>query len=209
MKLGLVIEESQGLQTHLNVEDDVMWEMVLPLSVDPSLTVWYFQLNYLLHLTVKQGRDSFILMVPVSNMILYCSSVLNQQKEAVRNSEVLAVEPEGKPQDHFAARGRGLKRKMRGGRGGKYMRTYEGSRKPVETPNQNSKKHQGNLKRFHGHHALYGARLQALYPPNFNAPSEHGQMGLQAAYQPNVNPPSTSLTPQVQPGVNEPRILLA
>ena len=32
-----------------------------------------------------------------------------QQKEAVGNSEVLAFEPEGKPQDHFAARGRGLK----------------------------------------------------------------------------------------------------
>ena len=37
MKLGLVIEESQGLQTHLNVEYDVLWEMVLPLSEDPRL----------------------------------------------------------------------------------------------------------------------------------------------------------------------------
>ncbi|KAF3959976.1 hypothetical protein CMV_015266 [Castanea mollissima] len=153
-----------------------------------------------------------------------------QQKEAVGNSEVLAVEPEGKPQNHFAARGRGLKRKMRGGRGGKYMRTYEGSRRPVEPPKPKQvvplicelcnvkcdsqivfnshltgKKHQGNLKRFHGHRALYGeAGLQALYPPNFNAPSE-----LQAVYQPNVNSPSTSLTPQVQPGVNDPQILLA
>ena len=72
------------------------------------------------------------------------------------------------------------------------------------------KKHQGNLKRFHGHRNLYGeAGLQALYPLNFNAPSEHGQMGLQAVYQPNVNSPSTSLTPQVQPGVNDPQILLA
>ena len=52
---------------------------------------------------------------------------------------------------------------------------------------------------------MYGeARLQALYPPNFNAPSE-----LQVVYQPNVNSPSTSLTPQVQPGVNDPQILLA
>ncbi|XP_075646318.1 uncharacterized protein LOC142617376 [Castanea sativa] len=153
-----------------------------------------------------------------------------QQKEAVGNSEVLAVEPEGKPQNNFAARGRGLKRKMRGGRGGKYMRTYEGSRRPVEPPKPKQlvplicelcnvkcdsqivfnshltgKKHQGNLKRFHGHRALYGeAGLQALYPPNFNAPSE-----LQAVYQPNINSPSTSLTPQVQPGVNDPQILLA
>ena len=37
MKLGVVIEESQGLQTHLNVEYDVLWEMVLPLSEDPRL----------------------------------------------------------------------------------------------------------------------------------------------------------------------------
>ena len=37
MKLGLVIEESQGLQTHLNVEHDVLWEMVLPLSEDRRL----------------------------------------------------------------------------------------------------------------------------------------------------------------------------
>ena len=38
--------------------------------------------------------------------------------------------------------------------------------------------------------------------------SEHGQMGLQAVYQPNVNSPSTSLTPQVQPGVNESLFLM-
>ena len=42
---------------------------------------------------------------------------IEQQKEAVRNYEILAFELEGKPQDHFAARGHGLKRKMRGGRG--------------------------------------------------------------------------------------------
>ena len=157
-----------------------------------------------------------------------------QQKEAVGNSEVLAIETEGKPQDHFAARGHGLKRKMRGGRGGKYMRTHEGSRRLVEPPKPKQvvplvcelcnvkcdsqivfnshltgKKHQGNLKRFHGHRALYGeVGLQALYPPNFNAPSEQGQTGLQAVYPPNFNAPLTSLTPQQQ-GVNDPQLLLA
>ncbi|KAL0007733.1 hypothetical protein SO802_009235 [Lithocarpus litseifolius] len=124
---------------------------------------------------------------------------------------------------------------MRGGRRDKYMRTYEGSRRPVEPPKPKQvvplicelcnvkcdsqivfnshltgKKHQGNLKWFHGHRALYGeAGLQALYPLNFNAPSKHGQMGLQVVYQPNVNSPSASITPQVQPGVNDPQILLA
>ena len=37
MQLGLVIEESQGLQTHLNVVYDVLWGMVLPLTEDPRL----------------------------------------------------------------------------------------------------------------------------------------------------------------------------
>uniref|UniRef100_A0A7N2LFP5 Uncharacterized protein n=1 Tax=Quercus lobata TaxID=97700 RepID=A0A7N2LFP5_QUELO len=127
-----------------------------------------------------------------------------QQKEVVGNSEVLAFEPEGKPQDHFAARGRGLKRKMRGGQWGKYIEPM----KDQEGRHLTGKKHQGNQKRFHGHRDGE-AGLQALYPPNFNAPSKHGQMGLQAVYQPNVNSPSTSLTPQVQPGVNDPQILLA
>uniref|UniRef100_A0A2N9GJ48 U1-type domain-containing protein n=1 Tax=Fagus sylvatica TaxID=28930 RepID=A0A2N9GJ48_FAGSY len=157
-----------------------------------------------------------------------------QQIEAVGNSEVLAVEPERKLHDHFAARGHGFKRKMRGSRGGKYMRTYEGSRRPVEPPKPKQvvplicelcnvkcdsqvvfnshligKKHLANLKRFHGHRALYGeVGLQALYPPNFNAPSEQGQTGLQAVYPPNFNAPLTSLTPQQQ-GVNDPQLLLA
>ena len=40
------------------------------------------------------------------------------------------------------------------------------------------KKHLTNLKHFHSHHALYGEA--AL--PNFNAPSEQGQMGLLVVY---------------------------
>ncbi|PON82940.1 Zinc finger, U1-type [Trema orientale] len=143
------------------------------------------------------------------------SNETEQQCAAVDNSEDLA-EPEMKHKDRFPARGRGSKRKMRGGRGGKYMRGNEGSRRPVEPPKPkvvvplicelcnvkcesqvvfdshlSGKKHQSNLKRFHGHRALYGeAALQALYPPNLNAPS-------------------TSATPQVQPDVNDPQVLLA
>ncbi|KAI9181265.1 hypothetical protein LWI28_013097 [Acer negundo] len=125
-------------------------------------------------------------------------------------------DPQRKTRDQFVARGRGLKRKMRGGRGGKYMRTSEGSRRPVEPPKPKEvipficelcnvkcesqvvfnshlvgKKHIANIKRFHGHRALYGeAGLQALYPPNLNASS-------------------SSVTPQVQQGVNDPQVLLA
>jgi hypothetical protein len=158
-----------------------------------------------------------------------------QETDTVGNSEVLA-EPQNKRQDHFAARGRGLKRNMRGGRGGKYMRTNEGARRPVKPSKSKQvipllcelcnvkcdsqvvleshltgKKHLANLKRFHGHRALYGEiGLQALYPPNLNAPSAHGQAGSQAVYPPNFIAPSTSGTPQVQQqGVNDPQVLLA
>lgn len=158
-----------------------------------------------------------------------------QETDTVGNSEVLA-EPQRKRQDHFAARGRGLKRNMRGGRGGKYMRTNEGARRPVKPSKSKQvipllcelcnvkcdsqvvfeshltgKKHLANLKRFHGHRALYGEiGLQALYPPNLNAPSAHGQAGPQAVYAPNFIAPSTSGTPQVQQqGVNDPQVLLA
>ncbi|KAG2669288.1 hypothetical protein I3843_14G026800 [Carya illinoinensis] len=158
-----------------------------------------------------------------------------QQKDVVGNSEVLA-EPEKKPKDQFAAQGRGLKRNMRGGRGGKYMRTYEGARRPVKTskPKQaiplmcelcnvkcdsqvvfdshlTGKKHLANLKRFHGHRALYGEiGLQALYPPNLNVPPAHQQAGLQSVYPPNFNAPSTSGNPLVQQqGINDPQVLLA
>ncbi|KAM5554785.1 hypothetical protein ABKV19_022948 [Rosa sericea] len=117
------------------------------------------------------------------------------QRETVGNSEA-SEEPENKSRDHFAARGRGFKRRMRGGRGGKYMRTYEGSRRLVEPPKPkvipficelcnvkcesqvvfdshlSGKKHLATLKRFQGHRALYGEQgLQALYPPNLTAAS--------------------------------------
>lgn len=135
---------------------------------------------------------------------------------AVGGTSEASAEPEKIQQDQFPARARGSKRKMRGGRGGKYMRGNEGSRRPVKPPKPKQviplicelcnvkcesqvvfdshltgKKHQSNLKRFHGHRAMYGeAGVQALYPPNFNAPS-------------------TSLGPQVQQVVNDPQVLLA
>ncbi|XP_015889413.3 uncharacterized protein LOC107424192 [Ziziphus jujuba] len=139
-----------------------------------------------------------------------------QQNDTVDNSEASVEPPEQKSRDQLSARRRGSKRKMRGRQGGKYMRANEGLRRPVEPPKPKQviplicglcnvkcesqvvfdshltgKKHLSNLKRFHGHRALYGeAGLQALYPPNFNAPS-------------------TSLAPQVQQGANDPQVLLA
>ncbi|KAI8026535.1 hypothetical protein LOK49_LG02G00022 [Camellia lanceoleosa] len=122
------------------------------------------------------------------------------------------VETEQKKNSEEAAstegRGLGFKRKMRGGWGGKWMRTHEGSRRPVEPPKPKQvvplvcelcnvkcdsqvvfeshltgKKHVANTKRFQGHQAMLGqAALQALYP------------ALQALYPPNPDA-STSLGP--------------
>ncbi|XP_057531470.1 uncharacterized protein LOC130809714 isoform X2 [Amaranthus tricolor] len=111
--------------------------------------------------------------------------------------------------DNFGGRG-GFKRKLRGGRGGKLMRAFDGSRRPVEPPKPKQvaslicelcnvkcesqvvfqshvvgKKHLANLKRFQGHKEALGDAVQALYP-SFNIIS------------------STSSIPQVnQQGVNQ------
>lgn len=140
----------------------------------------------------------------------------SNESEPQKNTVDSAEEPQRKSEDQFDPRGRRFKRKMRGGRGGKYMRSNEGSRRPVEPPKPKEvipficdlcnvkcesqvvfdshlagKKHLANVKRFHGHRALYGeAGLQALYPPNFNTPS-------------------SSVIPQVQQGVNDPQVVLA
>ncbi|XP_022770238.1 uncharacterized protein LOC111313764 isoform X2 [Durio zibethinus] len=142
-----------------------------------------------------------------------------KQKDIVNKSEVSTTDPveaKMKLKDPSEARGRGFKRKMRGGRGSKYMKCNEGPRRPVEPPKPKGgipfmcelcnvkcesqvvfnshlagKKHVANLKRFHGHQALYGeAGLQALYPPNFNASS-------------------SSFIPQIQQGLTDPQVVLA
>ncbi|KAK3005821.1 hypothetical protein RJ639_016968 [Escallonia herrerae] len=117
------------------------------------------------------------------------------KKESELHKVSESAEPEGeqakKPRmDHFEARGRGFKRKMRGGRGGKWMKTSEGSRRSVEPPKPKEivplicelcnvkcespivfdshlkgKKHLSNLKKFEANQAMLGqAALQALYP---------------------------------------------
>ncbi|XWS45885.1 hypothetical protein CRYUN_Cryun14cG0017500 [Craigia yunnanensis] len=142
-----------------------------------------------------------------------------QQKDIVNKSEASTSDPaeaKRKLRDPSEARARGFKRKMRGSRGGKYMKSNEGPRRPVEPPKLKGgipficelcnvkcesqvvfnshlagKKHVANLKRFHGDRALYGeAGLQALYPPNFNVPSP-------------------SLIPQIQQGLTDPQVVLA
>ncbi|PQM40707.1 uncharacterized protein Pyn_02808 [Prunus yedoensis var. nudiflora] len=109
------------------------------------------------------------------------------QKDTGANSEASAG-PGNKSGDHFAARGRGFKRRMRGGEGCESQVVFDS--------HLSGKKHLATLKRFHGHRALYGeVGLQALYPSNFNAAS--------------TSAAPTSTAPPVQQGDNDPQALLA
>lgn len=141
----------------------------------------------------------------------------SNETEMQKNTVDSVKEPQRKSRDQPDSWGRGSKRKMRGGRGGKYMRTNEGGpRRPIEPPKPKGviplicelcnvkcesqvvfdshlvgKKHLANVKRFHGHRALYGeAALQSLYPASFDSLS-------------------SSVITQVQQGVNDPQVVLA
>ncbi|XP_059633915.1 uncharacterized protein LOC132276494 isoform X2 [Cornus florida] len=139
-------------------------------------------------------------------------------EQKVSGEQEPTEEPAGKQRtDRFEARRRGLKRKMRGGQGGKWMRTYEGSRRQVEPPPKPKeviplicelcnvkcesqvvfethlagKKHLSNFKRFQDEQAMLGqAALQALYPA-----LQALYPALQALCTPNSNA-STSFAPQ-------------
>ncbi|XVF79837.1 hypothetical protein PTKIN_Ptkin15bG0022000 [Pterospermum kingtungense] len=141
------------------------------------------------------------------------------QKDIVNKSEASTsdpVEAKRKLKDPSEARSRVLKRRMRGSRGGKYRKSNEGPKIPAEPPKPKGgipffcelcnvkcesqvvfnshlagKKHVANLKRFPGNQALHGGvGLQALYPPNFNAPSP-------------------SFIPHIQQGLTDPQVVLA
>lgn len=101
--------------------------------------------------------------------------------------------PEGNSRmDTFNSRTSGTKRKMRGGRGGKRLKSFGGSRQQMQPPKPkvviplicdlcnvkcdtqevldrhlSGKKHIAKLKRYEDHQFIYGPTgLQALYPPN-------------------------------------------
>ncbi|KAH1068465.1 hypothetical protein GYH30_006143 [Glycine max] len=172
----------------------------------------------------KEVQESEKNECPTENM--GSGVIINSHKEEMQLqnnvgniSEVPAEVPEGKTEDNSAARGQGLKRKKKGGKGGKYMRTNDGS-KPVEPAQTMSfrcelcdvkcesqvvyqshvagKKHLSKLRRAssgvgqHQQQALSGALL-----------------GLQAIYPPDINALSNAINVQVQQGDNDPQVLLA
>lgn len=116
-----------------------------------------------------------------------------EQQTQVEKSEVSTQPTEERERkartDQFQAPGRGLKRKMRGGRGGKRMRQFEPPKPKEMIPlicelcnvkcesrvvfdsHLAGKKHHSSLKRFHGYQAIIAGALQALIPATPNAPS--------------------------------------
>ncbi|XP_059644382.1 uncharacterized protein LOC132286132 [Cornus florida] len=152
--------------------------------------------------------------------------VTDENKVENEQSNVQARRPS---MNRFDNQRRGMKRKMRGGRGGKRMKTSDTPRWPVEPPKPKvviplicdlcnvkcdtqevfdrhlaGKKHISKLKRFEGHQAMYGPMgLQALYPPNPIAQSLLLPQGPQQAFyghQGSYPPPGAYMPPQAHNG---------
>ncbi|KAM7531112.1 hypothetical protein LguiB_034522 [Lonicera macranthoides] len=119
---------------------------------------------------------------------------------------------------------RGMKRKMRGGRVGKWVKSFDGPNQPNELQKPKvviplicdlcnvkcdtkevfdrhlaGKKHISKVKRYEGHHAMYGPMgLQALYPPNPISQTLFNPQGTQQVYGPQgpYPPPGAYVDPQ-------------
>ncbi|KAK7260117.1 hypothetical protein RIF29_25892 [Crotalaria pallida] len=168
--------------------------------------------------TAINGQQSLLIPCTELNFTAQATPVQEAEKELQNNggqaSEVPAEEPAGKTTDNSAVRGRGLKRKTKGGRGSKYVRTDDGSRRPVEPPRPEQaksficelcnvkcdsqvvydshligKKHLQRLKRVHGRNSR-AAGLQTVYPSDITALAN-------------------AINVQVQQGDSDPQVLLA
>jgi hypothetical protein len=149
------------------------------------------------------------------------------QNNVGETSDVQAEEPEGLSIENSGARGRGLKRKLRGGKGRKQARTADGS-----NPDQNvaitcelcnvkcdtqrvyqahisGKKH---MKRAYGPQAVGNqalARVANQASSELGPQALSGVAGLQALYPPDINALANAINAQVQQGDNDPQVLLA
>ncbi|KAJ9147713.1 hypothetical protein P3X46_029839 [Hevea brasiliensis] len=147
-----------------------------------------------------------------------CNNEHRMENNLQNNAGEKPQVPVGEPSDQqgrkfrmnlFDNRRHGMKRKMKGGRGGKRIKTFE-ARRAVEPPKPkivapqlcdlcnvkcdtrevldrhlSGKKHIAKLKRFQGHQAMYGPTgLQALYPPNPIAQTHSLPQGHQPFYNP-------------------------
>ncbi|CAK9181934.1 unnamed protein product [Ilex paraguariensis] len=164
-------------------------------------------------------------------------AVTNENKMGTGQQNNLAEQPEIPKEEQSTVQARkpwinrfdsqrhGIKRKMRGGHGGKHVKAFNAPRRPIEPPKPkvviplicdlcnvkcdtrevldrhlSGKKHIAKLKRFEGHQAMYGPMgLQALYPPNpITQKLLHPQGHQQAFYGPQGSypPPQAYVPPQ-------------
>ncbi|XP_014524051.1 uncharacterized protein LOC106780287 isoform X2 [Vigna radiata var. radiata] len=147
-------------------------------------------------------------------------------------SEVQTEEPQEESRENSFIQGGGIKRTMSVGRGGKFMRSEDGSKKLVEPPKPKhkpvtsiicelcnvkcdsqvvynshltGKKHLSNFKRVHGYQALNGeAGITSFHSPGINALSNANNFAVQHA-----NNFAVQQGVGVTPGIGDPRNLLA
>ncbi|CAJ1783280.1 unnamed protein product [Sphenostylis stenocarpa] len=149
----------------------------------------------------------------------------NDETELQNNEvEVKTEEPQEEPRENSSIQGHGFKRLMSGGRGGKYMRSDDGSRKLVEprkpkhkqvtslicelcnvkcdsqvvyNSHLTGKKHMSNFKRVHGYQALNGeAGIKPIQSPDISTVSNANNFPVQQGVS-------------VPLGTSDPRNLLA
>lgn len=180
-----VHEELQNLSRHLMVQDPIISvsqpkaETILPQKAEGS--------------TSRPSNEN-VAPMPDAPEKKTEAKVEKDTAEKLETSEALPSQ-ESLRNNHTGGRG-GLKRKMRGGRGGKWIRAFDGSRRLVEPPKPKQvvplicnlcnvkcesqvvfeshiagKKHLSNMKRFQGHKEALGEGIQALYPTIANLPS--------------------------------------
>jgi len=177
----------------------------------------------------EKAQESEIKGLPLENVGSEATIDNHTDETEVHNnvegvSEVQTEEPQEEPRENSFIQGYGLKRTMSEGRGGKYMRSDDGSRKLVEPPKPKhkpvtslicelcnvkcdsvvvynshlmGKKHMSNFKRVHGYQALNG---EAGIKP-------HHSLGINS-----LSNASNFPVPQgasVPLGVTDPRNLLA
>nr|KYP49377.1 hypothetical protein KK1_028920 [Cajanus cajan] len=145
--------------------------------------------------------------LPEDNMGSEATSDNHNNETELQNNVAAGVseEPQQEPKaDEPAIHGHGFKRKMRGGRGGKYMRIDDGSRKPLEPPKPKQvtsficelcnvkcdsqvvynshligKKHLSNFKRVYGHQAMNREAGIQPHPPVINTLSNANNFPVQ------------------------------
>ncbi|GAV88203.1 zf-met domain-containing protein [Cephalotus follicularis] len=144
------------------------------------------------HQTEKKAAESVFAEVVNDESKLDSEQQINTDKQSEVTAESSKMQAGKARSDRFDNQRRGVKRKMKGGLGGKRKKTFEVPRRPNEPLKSkvviplicdlcnvkcdtqevfdrhlSGKKHMAKLKRFEGHQAMYGPLgLQALYPPN-------------------------------------------